>query len=107
MGDSPNPDFYNILGISKGASILDVCKAYKSLVKKWHPDKNPSNKTEAQAKFQSINEAYEVSPISIYSHASLFTHESMKSRTADTSLTGDHWGTNSKLDPPIYISIYI
>lgn len=61
MGDpprSPTPDFYSILGISRGASILDVCKAYKSLAKKWHPDKNPSNKPEAQAKFQAINEAY-------------------------------------------------
>ncbi|RVX04694.1 DnaJ-like subfamily B member 13 [Vitis vinifera] len=60
MGDpprSPTPDFYSILGISRGASILDVCKAYKSLAKKWHPDKNPSNKPEAQAKFQAINEA--------------------------------------------------
>ncbi|RVW43477.1 DnaJ-like subfamily B member 13 [Vitis vinifera] len=63
MGDpprSPTPDFYSILGISRGASILDVCKAYKSLAKKWHPDKNPSNKPEAQAKFQAINEAYKV-----------------------------------------------
>ena len=72
MGDSPTPDFYSILGISKGASILDVCKAYKSLVKKWHPDKNHSNKTEAEIKFQSINEAYQVT-LHLYSHAYVYT----------------------------------
>ncbi|KAK9286081.1 hypothetical protein L1049_014461 [Liquidambar formosana] len=47
-----------ILGIPKSATIKDICKAYKSLVLKWHPDKNPYNKTEAEAKFNAINEAY-------------------------------------------------
>ncbi|KAM7478865.1 hypothetical protein LguiA_027078 [Lonicera macranthoides] len=63
MGDppkSPSPNFYNILGISKSASLYDISKAYKSLVMKWHPDKNSSNKAEAEAKFKSINEAYRV-----------------------------------------------
>ncbi|XP_057958780.1 uncharacterized protein LOC131151555 [Malania oleifera] len=55
---SPSSDFYHILGISKGASILDVSKAYKSLARKWHPDKNPFNASEAKAKFTAINEAY-------------------------------------------------
>ncbi|OVA07390.1 DnaJ domain [Macleaya cordata] len=36
-------DFHNILGLAKGASIRDVCKAYKSLVMRWHPDKNPNS----------------------------------------------------------------
>ncbi|KAH6758374.1 HSP40/DnaJ peptide-binding protein [Perilla frutescens var. frutescens] len=61
MGDSSKSqtsNFYSILGIPKSASLSDICKAYKSLVMKWHPDRNPSNKTEAQAKFCSINEAY-------------------------------------------------
>ncbi|XP_075478641.1 uncharacterized protein LOC142519492 isoform X1 [Primulina tabacum] len=61
MGDppkSPTPNFYGILGISRTASLSDVGKAYKSLVMKWHPDRNPSNKAEAEAKFSSINEAY-------------------------------------------------
>ncbi|KDP38849.1 hypothetical protein JCGZ_05006 [Jatropha curcas] len=51
-------DFHSILGISKGAPVKEMCKAYKFLVKKWHPDRNPSNKTEAQAKLQQINEAF-------------------------------------------------
>lgn len=62
MGDQTrptSPDFHSILGVPKGASIKDVCKAYKSLVMRWHPDKNPaSQKTEAEAKFKAINEAY-------------------------------------------------
>ncbi|XP_073027949.1 uncharacterized protein [Primulina eburnea] len=61
MGDppkSPPPNFYGILGISRTASLSDVGKAYKALVTKWHPDRNPSNKAEAEAKFSSINEAY-------------------------------------------------
>ncbi|KAL1539189.1 hypothetical protein AAHA92_27841 [Salvia divinorum] len=61
MGDSSKSqtsNWYNVLGIPKSASLSEICKAYKSLVMKWHPDRNPSNKTEAQAKFCSINEAY-------------------------------------------------
>ncbi|KAF6152821.1 hypothetical protein GIB67_004650 [Kingdonia uniflora] len=63
MGD-PSPsnsssEFHSILGVTRGASIRDVCKAYKSLVMKWHPDKNPANKTEAESKFRSITQAYQ------------------------------------------------
>ncbi len=35
-------------------------RSYRKLAVKWHPDKNPQNKDEAQKKFQEINEAYEV-----------------------------------------------
>ncbi|XP_060168944.1 uncharacterized protein LOC132599679 [Lycium barbarum] len=52
--------YYGILGISKSASLTDICKAYKHLVKKWHPDRNRSNQAEAVDKFRSINEAYRV-----------------------------------------------
>ncbi|OIS99262.1 PREDICTED: dnaJ protein homolog 1-like isoform X1 [Nicotiana attenuata] len=52
--------YYGILGISKSASLPDICKAYKHLVKKWHPDRNTSNQAEAVDKFRSINEAYRV-----------------------------------------------
>lgn len=55
---SPTPDLYRILGISRNSSIKEIRKAYKFLVAKWHPDKNPSNKIEAAAKFSAINEAY-------------------------------------------------
>lgn len=53
-------DYYEILGVSKDASTEDIKKAYKDLVKKWHPDLHPENKEEAEAKFKEIHEAYEV-----------------------------------------------
>lgn len=51
-------DYYKILGLQKGASQDEVKKAYRTLAKKYHPDKNPDNK-EAEEKFKEISEAYE------------------------------------------------
>ncbi|XP_073129405.1 uncharacterized protein [Henckelia pumila] len=53
-------DYYNILKVEKGATEEDVKKSYRRLAMKWHPDKNPNNKKEAEAKFKQISEAYEV-----------------------------------------------
>jgi DnaJ family protein B protein 4 len=54
-------DYYQILGISKNASLDDIKKAYKKLALKYHPDRNSEiNKEAAQKKFVEINEAYEV-----------------------------------------------
>eukprot|EP00064_Thunnus_orientalis_P001568 superscaffoldBa00000108_g1571 len=53
-------DYYNILGVSKTASQDDIKKAYRKLALKWHPDKNPDNKEEAEKKFKELAEAYEV-----------------------------------------------
>ncbi|GKC65773.1 zinc finger, CCHC-type containing protein [Tanacetum coccineum] len=39
----------------------DLKKAYRKLAMKWHPDKNPNNKKDAEAKFKTISEAYDVS----------------------------------------------
>ncbi|MGE4283426.1 MAG: molecular chaperone DnaJ [Clostridia bacterium] len=52
-------DYYEVLGISKGASDADIKKAYRKLAKQYHPDVNPNNK-EAETKFKEANEAYEV-----------------------------------------------
>jgi len=54
-----NKDYYQILGINKGASIDEVKKAYKALARKYHPDV-AKNKKEAETKFKEINEAYQV-----------------------------------------------
>ncbi|XP_040913801.1 dnaJ homolog subfamily B member 2 isoform X2 [Toxotes jaculatrix] len=53
-------DYYNILGVSRTASQDDIKKAYRKLALKWHPDKNPDNKEEAETKFKELAEAYEV-----------------------------------------------
>lgn len=53
-------DYYETLGISKDASTEDIRKAYKSLVKKWHPDLHADKKEEAEQKFKDIREAYEI-----------------------------------------------
>lgn len=52
-------DYYEVLGISKGASEDEIKKAFRKLAKQYHPDVNQGNK-EAEAKFKEINEAYEV-----------------------------------------------
>ncbi|EFJ30969.1 hypothetical protein SELMODRAFT_267144 [Selaginella moellendorffii] len=53
-------DYYDVLKVGKSASEDDLKKAYRKLAMKWHPDKNPKNKKEAEAKFKQISEAYEV-----------------------------------------------
>lgn len=52
-------DYYDILGIEKGASADEIKKAFRRLARKHHPDLNPGDKT-AEKKFKEINEAYEV-----------------------------------------------
>lgn len=52
-------DYYEVLGVSKGASESDIKKAYRKLALKYHPDKNPDN-AEAEDKFKEAAEAYEV-----------------------------------------------
>ncbi|KAI4374132.1 hypothetical protein MLD38_012165 [Melastoma candidum] len=53
-------DYYKVLQVDRGAKDDDLKKAYRKLAMKWHPDKNPNNKKEAEAKFKQISEAYEV-----------------------------------------------
>lgn len=51
-------DYYNLLGLKKSCSTSDIKRAYRTLSKKYHPDKNPGNDT-AHQKFVQVSEAYE------------------------------------------------
>lgn len=52
-------DYYEVLGIQRGAGDQEIKKAFRKMAKKYHPDANPGDK-EAEEKFKEVNEAYEV-----------------------------------------------
>ena len=52
-------DYYQVLGVDKSASADDIKKAYRTLAMKYHPDRNPGDKS-AEEKFKEVGEAYEV-----------------------------------------------
>ncbi len=52
-------DYYETLGVKKESSQEEIKAAYRNMAKKWHPDRNPDNKTIAEEKFKDVGEAYE------------------------------------------------
>jgi molecular chaperone DnaJ len=53
-------DFYEVLGVARTASVEEIKSAYRKAALKWHPDRNPQNKQEAEVKFRECTEAYSV-----------------------------------------------
>lgn len=53
-------NYYKILQVDRNANDDDLKKAYRKLAMKWHPDKNPNNNKDAEARFKKISEAYDV-----------------------------------------------
>jgi len=60
MAKTNQRDFYEVLGVARTASVEEIKSAYRKAALKWHPDRNPENKHEAEGKFRECTEAYSV-----------------------------------------------
>jgi len=60
MAKANQRDFYEVLGVERTASVDEIKASYRKAALKWHPDRNPENKHEAEARFRECTEAYSV-----------------------------------------------
>jgi molecular chaperone DnaJ len=87
-------DYYDILGVSKSADEKDIKKAYRKIALKFHPDKNPDDKS-AEDKFKEAAEAYEVlSNANKRSRYDQFGHQGVGSSAASSGGGGGFGGMN-------------
>ena len=60
MAKAHQRDYYEVLGVTKTASIEEIKSSYRKAALKWHPDRSPENKEEAEHRFRECTEAYSV-----------------------------------------------
>jgi molecular chaperone DnaJ len=60
MAKANQRDYYEVLGVTRTAAVDEIKSAYRKAALKWHPDRNPENKSEAEIKFRECTEAYSV-----------------------------------------------
>jgi molecular chaperone DnaJ len=60
MAKSQQRDYYEVLGVARTASVDEIKAAYRKCALKWHPDRHPEDKAEAEVKFRESTEAYSV-----------------------------------------------
>jgi molecular chaperone DnaJ len=60
MARANQRDYYEVLGVTRTAAVDEIKSAYRKAALKWHPDRNPENKSEAEVKFRECTEAYSV-----------------------------------------------
>src|ERR1700754_662387 len=60
MAKASQRDYYEILSVSRTASVEEIKSSYRKCALKYHPDRNPENKAEAEIKFRESTEAYSV-----------------------------------------------
>jgi len=60
MAKGNQRDYYEVLGVTRTAAVEEIKSAYRKAALKWHPDRNPENKSESEVKFRECTEAYSV-----------------------------------------------
>jgi molecular chaperone DnaJ len=60
MAKGNQRDYYEVLGVTRTAAVEEIKSAYRKAALKWHPDRNPENKSESEIKFRECTEAYSV-----------------------------------------------
>ena len=60
MAKAQQRDFYEVLGVNRTATVEEIKSAYRKCALKWHPDRHPEDKSEAEVKFRESTEAYSV-----------------------------------------------